>query len=225
MSDPKHIMDLIPAAQSSALQKQESKEPKTGDEKSFAVALKSKKIIHCQLEEVKEVLRYVMVKVGLRAQNFPNDLEKLILFEHIAKYYGGHHVEEIKVAFDLAITGQLDFPDGESANCYENFTCRYFSSVMNAYQKWAAQVHRTVIEPKMEVPEQKINTDEELDNFLRQAVQTQYFAYLKGMQLFNPEINASILTKDNLLLPEEKVVDFYKRMAEKKVIEIYKPVE
>ncbi len=227
MSEPKPISDLLPTTtqeiKNLAPQKQESKELKTGEEKRFAISLQSKLIKDCQIEEVKEVLRYVMVKVGLRAQNFPNDLEKLILFEHIAMFYGGHRIEEIKLAFDMAISGKLDFPEGQSAVCYENFSCLYFSSVMNAYEKWSAEIHRTVIEPKLEKPEQKINTQEELDSYAREAVQVQYSLFIRGFQIINPEVNSAILLKDGLLNPKEKVIEFYQRMAEKKVLAIYKP--
>ncbi len=226
MEEAKPLRDLIPTTaegiKNLALQKHESKELRTGDEKSFGLALKSKLIKECQLEEVKEVLRYVMIKVGLRAQNFPNDLEKLILFEHIAKYYGGHHLEEIKVAFDLAITGKLELQEGESAICYENFSCLYFSAIMNAYQKWAAEVHRTVIEPKKEKPEQRIFSEEELDNSARESVQMQYWAYVRGQEVIHPEANTEILTKDGLLKPEETVVQFYERMKIKGLAEIYR---
>lgn len=79
-----------------------------------------------------------MVKVGLRATNFPNALEKEILLKHIQENYGGHTVAEIRLAFEMAIAGKLEV----DANCYENFSCLYFSNVMNAYRKWAKEEYK-----------------------------------------------------------------------------------
>lgn len=225
MAEPKPIKDLIPTTaeglKNLVPQTQESRELRTGEEKQFGVALQSKMIKDCQLEEVKEVLRYVMIKVGLRAQNFPNDLEKLILFEHISMHYSGHRLNEIKVAFDMAISGKLEFPEGESANCYENFSCRYFSTIMNAYQKWAGEVHRTVLEPKVEPPEQRIFTQDELDDAARETVQSQYRLFLKRVPLTYPEANLEILVKDKLIEPGETVIGFFTRMVAKGKENIY----
>lgn len=87
-------------------------------------------------EEFKQPLRLIMVKVGLRGQNFPNETEKNILLAHILKYYGNHTPAEIVLAFDLAITRELDLPDSE-VHCYESFSCEYFSKIMDAYRRWA----------------------------------------------------------------------------------------
>jgi hypothetical protein len=116
--------------------KQESRELKTGN--PLVVALQSPKIITATAEDISQALRYVMVKVGLRATNFPNALEKEILLKHIQENYGGHTVAEIRLAFEMAIAGKLEV----DANCYENFSCLYFSNVMNAYRKWAKEEYK-----------------------------------------------------------------------------------
>lgn len=86
-------------------------------------------------EDLKQALRLVMLKVGLRAANLPNDEERQVLIDHALKYYGNHTPEEIKYAFDLAITDKLDL-EAKDVTCYENFSCLYFSTIMNAYRKW-----------------------------------------------------------------------------------------
>lgn len=52
----------------------------------------------------------------------------------ILRNYPGHTVDEIRLAFDLAIAGKLDV----DAKCYENFSCEYFGRIMTAYRKWAS---------------------------------------------------------------------------------------
>lgn len=113
--------------------KHESNVPKSGDELKFEVALKEPRIRQVSEESLKGVLRYVMILVGLRAQNYPDDIEKQILLNFIGENYGGHTPAEIKLAFEMAITRKLDV----EAKCYENFSVTYFVSIMEAYREWA----------------------------------------------------------------------------------------
>ncbi len=139
----------------------EWRQPITGEENSFIKALENNTIVKSTVEDLKQVLRLVMVKVGLRAQNFPNDLEKQVLIEHVISQYGNHTPEEVKLAFDMAIIGKLDIEE-KNVCCYENFSCLYFSTVMNAYRKWAKETHNQLKKdfPKM-IEEKVILTDEE----------------------------------------------------------------
>lgn len=103
---------------------------------------KSGKIDQAPEKELKGVLKYVMVKIGLRAANWPSDEEKGVLLMHIIEHYGNNTIEDIKTAFDLAITGQTEV----DANCFENFSCLYFSKIMNAYVKSLGYLRKTMIE-------------------------------------------------------------------------------
>lgn len=144
----------------------EWKQPVTGEENKFIQALEQNTIAKSTVEDLKNVLRLVMVKVGLRAQNFPNDLEKQVLIEHIISQYGNHTPEEIKLAFDMAIIGKLDIEE-KNVTCYENFSCLYFSTIMNAYRKWARETHSQLKKdyPKM-IEEKVILTDEDKAEWL-----------------------------------------------------------
>lgn len=85
-----------------------------------------------------------MVKVGLRSSNWPDEEEKAILIHHVITNFGGNTIKEINLAFDMAIAGKL----GIDANCYENFSCLYFSTVMNAYRAWAKLEYEHLREKK-----------------------------------------------------------------------------
>jgi len=108
----------------------------SGEANKFIKAVKYPVIKHDTQEHLKEVLRLIMVKIGLRAANFPNEIEKAVLLSHIVTEYGNHTCEEIKLAFDLAIAAKLDVKE---VSCYENFSCLYFSTIMNAYRLWAKE--------------------------------------------------------------------------------------
>lgn len=145
-----HIIHLPTGTEKSVQVRQESKPPVTG---SLELALKGEKVIVASIEEIKQVLRLVMIKLGLRSQNWPTDEEKQVLIHHICKDFGGHTCQEIQLAFDMAIAGKLEFNKGESVNCYENFSCLYFSSVMNAYRRWVnEEIQHVKKEPMKELP-------------------------------------------------------------------------
>ena len=92
-----------------------------------------------------------MVLVGLRGNNMPTEEEKFVLLNFIRSNFGNQTPEEIKLAFELALSGKL----GIDAKCYENFSCEYFGRIMNAYIEYARQETKTVpkeIEPPKEMP-------------------------------------------------------------------------
>lgn len=184
----------------------ELKPQRSGNAGILANAIRGRLIAKCGAENLKEVLRLCMVKVGLRANNWPQNEEKAVLIAHIVENYGGHTAEEVKLAFDMAISGNLDIDD---VNCYENFSCAYFSKIMNAYRRWAAQEVKTIRPDSL--PEQKIFTPEELDNSAREDAERQYQSFLRGYEIKNTHINKAILDKDGFLKDGEDVMQFFKR--------------
>lgn len=81
--------------------------------------------------------------VGLREKSLPNDLETLFLHEFIKENYGGHSISEVKIAFNMAVKGELDLPL-EEVRCYENFSVLYLSSIINSFRRWAREEYRHI---------------------------------------------------------------------------------
>lgn len=189
----------------------ELKRPVSGEIMALSNALQTPQIRSCHTDDIGKVLRYVMIKIGLRANNWPVPEEKAVLLQHIYENYGGNRLEEIKVAFDLAVSGKLNLK-ADDVKHYENFSCLYFSTIMNAYREWAAQEYHQVSKAQ-KPPEQKIYSPEELDQIARETVEIQYGGFLKGNEIFNPQMNREILVKDNLIKGGESVIEFYKRIA------------
>lgn len=177
----------------------------TGEEDVFTKALQYNPINKSTVDELKQVLRLVMIKVGIRANNLPNDVEKAVLIEHIITNYGNHTPMEIKLAFDMAISGKLDDLDKKGniidldINCYENFTCLYFSKIMSSYRRWARQTHNQLKKdyPKM-VAEKLTLSDMEKAEWIMEWKQ-----------------------KDDIILELIPLV-FYDWMAEKNLLKITK---
>ena len=133
-------------------------------------------------EDLKDVLRYAMVLVGLRGANMPTDEEKFVLLNFIRTNFGNQTPEEIRLAFEYAIAGKFE----TDVKCYENFSCEYFGRIMNAYIEFMRQELKTV---KKEVEEVRpVPSDEELKkqaidnaNFHRQMLMD----YNNGKSLFD----------------------------------------
>jgi hypothetical protein len=129
--------------------KQESKPLVNGDDKKLSVALLQPKIRHIEQDELKKVLKYAMVIIGLRAQNYPGEVEKQILLNFIAEHYGGHTAEEIKLAFEMAILRKLNV----DPNCFENFSIAYFAGIMEAYRSWSREQIKQLPAPELKPKE------------------------------------------------------------------------
>jgi hypothetical protein len=107
-------------------------------------------------EDLKEVLRYVMVLVGLRGNNMPTDEEKYVILNFIRLNFGNQTPEEIRLAFEYAISGKFEI----DAKCYENFSCEYFGRIMKAYIDFSR--NEVKVKPK-EIEEVKpVPSDQEL---------------------------------------------------------------
>ncbi len=108
-------------------------------------------------------MRRIMSKVGLREQNMPTMPETILLAQHIIENYGNHTLAEIELAFDMAITDKLDC----EFKHYENFSCAYFSGVMNAYRKWAREEAKQ-IKPIAMIEQSSDMTDQEMDEWVEE---------------------------------------------------------
>lgn len=157
------------------------------------------------------------MKIGIRANNIPDDIEKQVLVDHIKKNYPNNTIDEIRLAFDMAINEELDI-NPDDVKHYENFSCMYFSRIMNAYVSWAAQEYKML---KHEPPPQKIYTDEEIDNLYRQWTEEFYQRLRKGIIEEPPKFITDILIKDGLLVKDGSVINFFVYRLGRSIPHIY----
>lgn len=97
---------------------------------------------------------------GLRAQHLPVGGDKTLLHRQILKHYGAHTQQEVVLAFEMALTGQLGLEPRE-VQVFDQFTFAYFARVMTAYRSWAIAVARQA-ESKEPPPEPRKPTPLEL---------------------------------------------------------------
>jgi hypothetical protein len=82
-------------------------------------------------EAVKMSLRYIFTLVGIKGENLPSELQKMVLIEFIESEFGWMTPEEMKLAFRMAVAGKLDV----DVNHFQNFSPVYFAAVVNAYRE------------------------------------------------------------------------------------------
>lgn len=137
-------------------------------------------------EDIKEVLRYSMLLVGLRGNNLPTEEEKFVLTNFVRSNFGNQTPEEIKIAFEMAVAGKLQV----DAKCYENFSCEYFGRIMNAYLEFARQEIKNLPKPiekvkekpsDLELKKQAIDTANEYANQIRYCEKNEKkFTFIAG---------------------------------------------
>lgn len=91
-------------------------------------------------KDLKQVLRYSMLLVGLRANNMPTEEERFVLINFIQTNFANVTIAEIKLAFDMAVAGKL----GIDAKCYENFSCEFFGRIMARFLEYSAEETRII---------------------------------------------------------------------------------
>ncbi len=82
-------------------------------------------------ESIKMSLRYIFTLVGLKSENLPSELQKMVLMEFIQSEFGWMTPDEMKLAFRMAVAGKLDV----EINHFQNFSPVYFAAVANAYKE------------------------------------------------------------------------------------------
>jgi hypothetical protein len=161
---------------------------KTGvshQENKFLESIKGVKVSEAATVAVDQLFRRCMLKVGLRSQNLPSKEETAILHAHLRNNYGTHTIPEIDLAFELAITGQLDL-EQKDVVCYENFSCLYLSGIINAYRSWASKAHQQVV--KEPIPEKvfySIDWREQAQTLLDQFYEGKYKPRLTPAEIYD----------------------------------------
>jgi hypothetical protein len=93
-------------------------------------------------EPIKQALRYVFVLIGLKPEQFPTEIEKAVLIQFIFSNYSSLAVDEIKIAFELGVKGELNEP--KLMEHFGNFSSMYFAKVIEAYKNYRNKVARII---------------------------------------------------------------------------------
>lgn len=91
--------------------------------------------------QLAKTLSMIYFLIGLRPKHFPTVQEDKIIFNYIRERYGKRTLDELYLAFDLAINEKLDVDD---VRVYDQFSIQYLSKIMNGYHRYAFNILRKV---------------------------------------------------------------------------------
>lgn len=183
-------------------------------------------------EPIEQVLRYVFALIGLNGPAIENlKVMKPVLISFIRRDLGNFGLDEIRVAFHMAIKNEL----GVDVNHYQNFSPMYLSTIMTAYQRTVRantikkfnQIQETEMEKERTMtPEQIQKLDHE---FMMDSIIKPWKYYLKSGVITFGILPFSVVYKclaERLklidLTPEQKK-DVHKRAIDDVLRSINKP--
>ena len=90
--------------------------------------------------EVQRAMAYIMRDVGYRSQTGDFEYLSVRIPELLKRYYPGFSMHEVRLAFEMSLTGELDefLPrrNGEpDRGHYQSFSAEYFCKILNAYKQ------------------------------------------------------------------------------------------
>ena len=97
-------------------------------ERSLLQNTEGKKVYDCTDSEIKQMLAYCCLMVGIDRP--PGDDKKTVLISFLRKYHGALTNKQIAQAFELVAAGELG---NEVQEHYNNVSPMYISSVIRAY--------------------------------------------------------------------------------------------
>ena len=95
--------------------------------------LNSKLIKDASDYEISKELLKIYFIIGLRPQHFPTKEQDSFIFKYLKAKFGHKTLEELYLAFDLAINQKLDLEDYK---VFDQFSIEYLVRIMNAYRRW-----------------------------------------------------------------------------------------
>lgn len=147
------------------LEKQQPRPPGiySPEEEKCLIFSKGSRILYASDQELTQLIAYLLNLTGVNADRFPEPVQMIVLLDFIKLTYPGNTLQEVKLAFQMALAGKLELP--KDYGHYQNFSSAYFGQTMAAYRQWAAQVHE--YHDKKEKPKEIAHaviemTDEEL---------------------------------------------------------------
>lgn len=115
-----------------------------------------------------QMFKFIAMDVGFRVPSEPDEWAYICtrLLDFLKRYYSQMTLADIKLAFELAATGELneylprDTAGNPDKNHYQQFNVEYFAKILNAYKRKQngviSKAYKALPEPKRELtPEQK----------------------------------------------------------------------
>jgi hypothetical protein len=124
-------------------------------------------------EKTKKMFRFIAMDVGCKIPSDPGDWAYICtrLFTILKRYYSLLTLADVKLAFELSVTGELDeylprMANGQAdKNHYQQFNAEYFGKILNAYK---AKQSTVIVKAQNALPAPAKNTTPEEIEKLRE---------------------------------------------------------
>jgi len=166
-------------------------------------AIQSKTIFDAEVHEIGQRLAKIYIIVGLRTQHFPSKEIDLFIINFIKNNYPTRKLDELVVAFEMAVKGNLDLED---VKVYDQFTIEYLCRIMNAYSSWIVRYNNDK-QVKYQEPEVKPLTDQEKMEEINEFIQKEHMSYkFFPLYLFDWMVQFKIIEHS-----EQEKIELYNR--------------
>ena len=160
-------------------------------------------------EEIKNKLKYIFSLIGLN--KIPDPVDSKILIEYIKNDLKKYYINELVLAFKLALRGEIEV----DLNHYNVFSVHYLCRVIREYEKWcrASKISR----PKqIALEEQNPLTDSAKDQIIKESLICEYHYYKKHNEFKNicSYIYFDYLWRNKLINPSKREITKIKSVSE-----------
>lgn len=145
------------------------------------IASHSKKLKDADDQDIKKLIAYIFALIGLKAENLPSDLQKVVLINFIRNDLGAWGVEEVKQAFHLLASKKLNMDPKH----YQNFSAIYLGEVMCEYQKVKSSAYKDYRIAEQNAEKQSVDSEsnaekiERTHDFVRECIIKPWKYFLK----------------------------------------------
>jgi hypothetical protein len=130
-------------------------------------------------QELERVFFMIWQMIGLKEDNYPGPEEASYLMNIVQKNYSQYTLEEIHLAFELAITREsLPFMGkGATVEHYQSFDFQYFSKIMFGFRRYKEHQLKPILAKQNKLKEAEPISDYD---FLKLNFVNKFSIYVKG---------------------------------------------
>ena len=166
-----------------------------GKQNSLTKAINGQKLRNFGgMRELEQTLFMIFKLIGIKESNFPSGPETSIVLNAIFKNYNQYTLEEIYLAFELAITRETLPFMGKGANIehYQHFDFQYFCKIMFGYRRYKEHQLKPILAKQNKLKEEKEITD---FDFLKLNFVNKFNIYVNGGYPWNYGLDLLIFDK------------------------------
>lgn len=156
---------------------------------------------------------YILELLGIR--KFPDEFGKTVLFSYIQNNLNNYSLQEFREAFELGISGKLDFNVCEYQRFEPQFSSVYLENIMQSYSRFLSGVLRAMEKAKEEKEElehgYKVVQSQIIDLWQKYKNDGEWYVYSFSFDKYDELLRLRILKKVKRHEKRLKVKEFYEK--------------